>query len=326
MAQTIKLVLGGKLLEQVLAAAAADEISNSEAIRRMVWCHFEAPRGIDSGPSRTPIAAAGPLASPAGAETGPTPALGVEREGHRSSSLPRPLPSPPGRDLPKTTKATETAEAKASAVVELLSLESTGRAPGAPAHARPGSEPGVDPRTEPGAASVPREEGPAPRLAPEPPPVLVLPCRASRPGDSSSWGLSQLQVERWQVVFAGLDVLGEARKAEAWLHANPGRWKTPRGLARFLFSWLERANDGGRFARREGPAGALGARRSGWNPGTDPPPAPPPLGSLREAYGRDSWEEWEAELRAGVDEPEALEKCLADLAKLRRRWEAKHAA
>ncbi len=58
--------------------------------------------------------------------------------------------------------------------------------------------------------------------APEPPPVLVLPCRVSRQGDPSGWGLSRGQVERWQVVFPALDVVGEARKAEAWLHANPG--------------------------------------------------------------------------------------------------------
>ncbi|MEP7013076.1 MAG: hypothetical protein ABJC13_22370 [Acidobacteriota bacterium] len=155
--------------------------------------------------------------------------------------------------------------------------------------------------------------------------MLWLPCRASRAGDSAAWGLSQGQIERWQAVFPGLDVLGEARKAQAWLEANPGRWKTPRGIGRFLFSWLERANDGGRFGGREAPAGRGGG---GWKPGIPgiDKPAPPPKGSLKEAYGRESFEEWEAELRAGIPEPEELAKCLRDLEAIRLGWEARHGA
>jgi len=167
--------------------------------------------------------------------------------------------------------------------------------------------------------------------------VLRLPCRASRRGDPPAWGLSQDQVDRWLEVFPSLDVLAEARKAEAWLQAHPGRWKTPRGMARFLLSWLERANDGGRFGRREaggapgGPGGPYARRGGGGrSPAGDrwaaPTPQAPPGGSLREAYGRDSFEEWEAELRAGIEEPEELAKCLRDLAKLRAEWQANHAA
>ncbi|HEV7667137.1 MAG TPA: hypothetical protein VGS22_01320 [Thermoanaerobaculia bacterium] len=69
--------------------------------------------------------------------------------------------------------------------------------------------------------------------------VLSFPCRASRRGDPPAWGLSRSQVDRWLEVFSGLDVLAEARKAEAWLQANPGRWKTHRGMARFLLAWLD---------------------------------------------------------------------------------------
>lgn len=124
-------------------------------------------------------------------------------------------------------------------------------------------------------------------------------------------------------VFPGLDVLGETRKAEAWLQANPGRWKTPRGIARFLFSWLERANDWGRSGRPEGGAGRAG---NTWSPAIDKP-APPPKGSIREAYGRNSFEEWEDELRQGMaDEPEELERCLREIADLRAKWKAKHAS
>ena len=35
----------------------------------------------------------------------------------------------------------------------------------------------------------------------------------------------------------------EARKALAWLQANPGRRKTPRGMPRFLFGWMERTQN-----------------------------------------------------------------------------------
>ncbi len=309
MTQTFKLALGGQLLDQVLAAAAADEVVTSEAIRRILWSHFAAEeRGPDPAPIRP--------------QEGP-------RSAHRSSSLPIPLPSPRGRGVPEETKA----KAKASVLVDLLSLESTGGAHEAPAYARPEGDEG--PGGGPEAAAPGAGSGAAPGAAPTgpPPAVLWLPCRASRRGDPPEWGLSQTQVERWQAVFPGLDVLAEARKAEAWLQANPGRWKTVRGMPRFLLSWLERTNDGGRFGRREAP-GAPGApgghhvRRggAGGGPAGGPPTPPAPRGSLREAYGRDSFESWEAELRAGISDPAELAKCLRDLAKIRAGWEAAHAA
>ena len=311
MSQTFKVALGGGLLDQVLAAAAADELSSSEVIRRILWSHFEGgpPKGNEAAISPDPPAGSGPDPAPIRPQDGPNSALTAERSRNRPSSLPTPLPSPQRRGLPKETKA----KAKASVLVDLLSLESTGRACEAPAYARPGT----------GGPDSARE---VPAPAATPPPVLCLPCRAARKGDPPAWGLSQGQVDDWQAVFPGLDVLGEARKAEAWLQANPGRWKTPRGIARFLFSWLERTNDGGRFGRREATAGAGGGRSgSGWNAAIDKP-APPPKGSLREAYGRDSFEEWEAELRTGISDPAELAKCLRDLAKIRVEWEAKHAA
>ncbi len=294
MAQSIKVSLDGRLLKEVVAAAGLDEVSAPEAIRRILWCHFEARGGPGLGPNSAHF---GPKAS------------------HRPSSLPRPLPSPQGRGSTEETKAK--AKAKAPASEDSPNARCSGGAREAPAYARPGR------RSGPESAQLDLVPAPAP-LAPEPPPpVMWLPCRATRRGDPPAWGLSGEQVERWQAVFPGLDVFGEARKAESWLQANPGRWKTPRGIERFLFSWLDRANDRGRSGRPE-PA----ARRAGnrWSPAVDQP-APPPKGSIREAYGRDSFEEWEAELRGGMaDEPEALERCLRELAQLRGRWEAKHAA
>ncbi len=313
MTQTFKVALGGRLLDQVLAAAAADEVSTSEAIRRILWSRFEEePRkGDEPAIPPEPSGGPGPDSAPIGSQEGPDPAPAAERPSRRSASLPTPLPSPQGRGLPEETKAT----AKASVVGDLLSLESTGRAGDAPAYARPGGDEGPD--SAPEVPDPPTVTGPA---------VLWFPCRASRRGDPPGWGLSQDQIDRWQAIFSGFDVLAETRKAEAWLQANPGRWKTYRGMARFLLSWLERANDGGRFGRREAPGGSY-ARRGGdgQRPAIEKP-APPPKGSLREAYGRDSFEEWEAELRAGISDPAELAKCLRDLAKIRAEWQAKHGA
>lgn len=307
MAQNIKISLGGQLLHEVLAAAALDEISTSEVVRRILWGHFEGRGRAEAGPSGNPGRSPEREAAP---EPGPNSALDGPGAAHRSPSLPRPLPSPPSRDSTEETKA----EAKAPSSGDSLDARCSGGAREATASARPGGEGGPAPAT--------LDLGPAPPPSPDPPPVLRLPCRATRRGDVSSWALSVDQVERWRVAFPGLDVIGEARKAEAWLRANPGRWKTPRGIARFLFSWLERASDGGRAGRRGATAGGAG---SGWSAAADRP-APPPKGSIREAYGRDSFEAWEAELRAGIDEPDELEKCLRDLARLRGRWEAGHAA
>jgi hypothetical protein len=43
--------------------------------------------------------------------------------------------------------------------------------------------------------------------------------------NGASWALTQTQVSEWQSAFPGIDILAEARKALAWLHANPGRRK-----------------------------------------------------------------------------------------------------
>ena len=356
MAQTIKVSLGGRLLKEVLAAAALDEVSASEVIRRILWSHVEARGGADRGPSgrRAPLSSSetsatpatepdrpesGPEPDPSWVENrpqaapvcpsespsaasglnlpendlGPNPALSRPESRYRPSSLPRPLPSPQGRGFPQETKAT--AKAKAPASGDSPNARCSGGAREAPAYARPGRQSGPD--------SAQLGLGPQPVQAPGPPPVLWLPCRACRPGDPPSWGLAGEQIERWRVAFPGLDVLGEVRKAEAWLQANPGRWKSPRGIERFLFSWLERANDRGRFARFEGAAGRAG---TGWSPAVETP-APPPKGSILEAYGFNSFEEWADRLRKDLaDEPKELAKCLGELDEMKRRWEAKHAA
>jgi hypothetical protein len=46
--------------------------------------------------------------------------------------------------------------------------------------------------------------------------------------------------------FPSLDVMGEYRKALAWVQSNPERRKTARGMPTFLFRWLSGAQDRGR--------------------------------------------------------------------------------
>jgi len=82
---------------------------------------------------------------------------------------------------------------------------------------------------------------------PDEPPLLIFPCR----GEPSSWGLTAEQVDKWQRLYQGLDVLAECSKALAWAEANGS--KTAGGMTRFLVKWLNRATNssGGSKARPE---------------------------------------------------------------------------
>ncbi len=71
--------------------------------------------------------------------------------------------------------------------------------------------------------------------------VLSFPCD----GKQKSWGLTESLVGEWREAFPSLDVLGECRKALAWVNASPDRRKTARGMKRFLFGWLSRTQDRG---------------------------------------------------------------------------------
>lgn len=68
--------------------------------------------------------------------------------------------------------------------------------------------------------------------------------------NGTSWSLTSLHVSEWSAAFPSIDILAEAKKALAWLHANPGRRKTSKGMPKFFVGWFSRANDsrGGRAA------------------------------------------------------------------------------
>lgn len=67
-----------------------------------------------------------------------------------------------------------------------------------------------------------------------------------------TWVLSDEKLSEWQDSFPHLRVETELRKAWQWLSDNPAKRKTPRGMTRFLGSWLARAQDSGRAAGSNG--------------------------------------------------------------------------
>lgn len=103
-------------------------------------------------------------------------------------------------------------------------------------------EPGTDSCAEPGnTRSTPPDESPV---------VLTFACTGSVP----QWNLTQKRVDEWETAFPELDIMAECRKAKAWEDSNGKNRKTASGKARFLFSWLSRAqNSGGRGGSNQTP-------------------------------------------------------------------------
>lgn len=69
-----------------------------------------------------------------------------------------------------------------------------------------------------------------------PPPVVQLPLQ-----DGSEFLPTDSDVAGWSAAFPAVDVPGEFRRMRAWLDANKAQRKTRRGIARFVVSWLGRA-------------------------------------------------------------------------------------
>ena len=55
--------------------------------------------------------------------------------------------------------------------------------------------------------------------------------------------VEEMKVREYQGTYQNIDVRSEIKKARQWIIDNPGRMKTPRGMPRFLNSWLSRASD-----------------------------------------------------------------------------------
>jgi len=69
----------------------------------------------------------------------------------------------------------------------------------------------------------------------------------SQSDDPKSWHVPIASLDTWTDVFGDRGfVEREIGLARAWLLANPAKRKTPVGMNKFLFGWLERANNRGR--------------------------------------------------------------------------------
>jgi hypothetical protein len=61
--------------------------------------------------------------------------------------------------------------------------------------------------------------------------------------NGSLWRPTVSKVHEWQATFPVMDLDAQLRLAGQWLKDNPAKRKTERGMHRFLFAWLERAQN-----------------------------------------------------------------------------------
>lgn len=63
--------------------------------------------------------------------------------------------------------------------------------------------------------------------------------------DKSLYPVYQKDVEEWQDLYPGVDVMQELRKMKGWCKENVAKRKTRKGVRRFINSWLSREQDRG---------------------------------------------------------------------------------
>ena len=64
--------------------------------------------------------------------------------------------------------------------------------------------------------------------------------------NGETWSPTDEEIIEWQRLYGAVDVFQELNGMRGWLDANPTKRKTPRGIKRFVNSWLSRAqNQGG---------------------------------------------------------------------------------
>ncbi len=92
----------------------------------------------------------------------------------------------------------------------------------------------------------------SPPAEPDPPvPGLDFPVDGAGPASNraATWSATESAIRSLSAAFPSLDVVGECRKAKAWVEANPAKRKTASGMRRFLVNWLSRAQNSGRGAQ-----------------------------------------------------------------------------
>jgi hypothetical protein len=78
-------------------------------------------------------------------------------------------------------------------------------------------------------------------------------------GTLKEWPLRKSKVDEYRATFVGLDVDAQLRAARQWCIDNPRRQKTPSGMTKFIFGWLERRQNS---ARGGGDSTVIGKRSS----------------------------------------------------------------
>ena len=57
--------------------------------------------------------------------------------------------------------------------------------------------------------------------------------------DGSEWRPTKRDVEEWERLYSGIDVIRELLRMRQWTLSNPGKRKTRRGARRFCTNWLD---------------------------------------------------------------------------------------
>ena len=82
---------------------------------------------------------------------------------------------------------------------------------------------------------------------------VLLSFPVNGPG-GPTWACRKSLCDEMSLLYGGVDVIPEFRRALAWILANPGRKKTAAGMRRFLANWLSRAQENGHLAQKSKPA------------------------------------------------------------------------
>jgi len=109
--------------------------------------------------------------------------------------------------------------------------------------------------------------GKAPIVSPAAGLAVVLLIFPTVGANGSTWALTSAQVDEWQQLYPGIDVLQECRNALGWCKANPKKQKTMSGMPKFLAGWLSKAQNSGRGKGQteKGPgSGSLLLQESGY--------------------------------------------------------------